>query len=197
MSSSAELDTYYATLALIKTGLERAAKHLLDVAGQKIELTVDESYINDLSLEQLQQFHKYYALSEEFNGDLNGTAIILLPEAVAKILLTDACCQMLGGPDIHKEFKKDALLELGNIIINACLSETMTQLRCSFNTELPMFYHGENTDVFEFVDIINKPAKILQIQFLLEQISLQSYFIFVLEANSTNKFETLVRAYRH
>lgn len=192
MNGSNELKIYYATLELIRTGLARAAKHLVEIAGQKIELKIDESLIEDVGVDQLQQFQKYFALSEQFNGDLDGTAVILLPESVVKVLLSDPCCYFSSESSGNKEFKKDALLELGNIIINACLGETMTRLNCCLVTELPVFYHGENNDVFEFVNLSNEPAKIFQIQFILDDISLDSYIIFLFEKTSVSKFERLV-----
>lgn len=81
------------------------------------------------------------AVVEHFDGGFGGQALLLFPEEkslqLARTLLGDAV-QL----DAMTELEENALLEVGNVILNACLGAFADSLDLEIQTQLPFMIQG-------------------------------------------------------
>jgi chemotaxis protein CheC len=79
----------------------------------------------------------------------------------------------------------DALSEIGNILLNACLSALADLLGEEFEYDLPMLCSGRAMDVLvQRAGDVEHPVLFLHIQFLLESHRIEGFMAFVMDAVS-------------
>ena len=87
---------------------------------------------------------------ESFQGDISGKALLLFPQAVTARLV-QIMTRTDSDYDPNDPLHKDALLELGQIVINACFSSISNVLNCQSSPELPYHLNGEYAKIFKLV----------------------------------------------
>lgn len=88
------------------------------------------------------------AVAERLSGTFRGSAILLLPERSSLPLASAAL-----PPDVPKEhaaeLEDEALAEVGNIVLNSCLSSMANLLGAGIGTTLPLVLRGPVPQVLE------------------------------------------------
>lgn len=123
---------------LINIAFSRTASSLSDLTGQRVLLDVPKvaiHQINDLS-EELSVYlpAEIATVHQVFSGPLTGDALLLLSYDGA-VMLTD----LLTDEDAHStrldESAREVLVEVGNILLNACLGVfgNLLDVRVSFS----------------------------------------------------------------
>ncbi|WP_448204667.1 chemotaxis protein CheC [Azospirillum sp. sgz302134] len=92
------------------------------------------------------------AVTECLSGVFQGSAILLLPERSSLPLASAAL-----PPDVPKEdaaeLEAEALAEVGNIVLNSCLSSMANLLGARIGTTLPDVHRGPVRQVLERCDV--------------------------------------------
>lgn len=130
---------------LLNVGAGRAAASLSRMLGQEILLSVPS--IELLPTAQLsERFGREWtgqvaSVAQLFEGSFCGEALLLFPAENSKHLarlLTDEDVEF----DEFTEMEQDVLTEVGNIVLNGCLSSLANMLNGAFATETPAFRFG-------------------------------------------------------
>lgn len=137
------------------------------------------------------------AVRQWFKGDFSGDIMLIFPERKS----LDLVRSMLGGAvplDTLTELEQEALLEVGNIILNACLGSLANQLGTPIESSLPACLRGHCASILETASSPNGEAELvmfLHVDFSLLSKGVQGYLAFVMDIASARNFVEAVRAY--
>ncbi len=175
---------------LLNMGIGRAAAALSQMVQEEIQLSVPLVKIlsrsEALHFFQSQTSQRIAAVRQSFTGPFWGDAFLLFPEqkslALVRALLKDAV-PLENMTDLEQE----TFMEVGNIVLNACLGSLANFLHSEIRTGLPLFLQGFCTEI---LDANNYPyfeeetVLFLRVDFILPKSALHGYVIFVVEGNA-------------
>ena len=87
------------------------------------------------------------AVSEQFSGPFSGSALLIFPEARSLRLVQMILGEHVAIEDIA-ELADDAMSEVGNVILNSCLSGIANMIGCRIEATLPLCSQGRAADIF-------------------------------------------------
>lgn len=129
---------------LVKTGCGRAAELMSMLMGKPVLLEtprVSFHALDELSahLEDISP-HEVATVHQVFGGSISGDALLVLDYKGASILVD----LLSGGPGIERTLTasdREAILEVGNILLNACAGSLAAWLnaRLTFTAPAPRF----------------------------------------------------------
>ena len=130
---------------IFNVGIGQAANALSEMIGDEVELAVPE--LKCLSIEQaLKQLEidaplRLSAVRQRFNGIFSGDALLIFPhndslELVRNILGIELSLDQLS------DLEEDALIEVGNVILNACFCSISDMLGCELIGDIPRHFQG-------------------------------------------------------
>jgi chemotaxis protein CheC len=144
-----ELD---ALTELVNIGVSRAAASLATMVGEQVLLSVPSVSIvsRARASEILRQPSSeiLVAVRQAFRGDVSGLAMLIFPEKNSLELVRAVAGISLSLEDIL-ELEHEALAEIGNIILNACVATVANMLRRSLTMSLPEIVRGTSGGLFD------------------------------------------------
>ena len=177
---------------IFNIGAGRAAASLSEIVGDAVNLSVpriqlyQSSEINasTLSLDS----PRIGAVKQHFSGPFNADAMLLFTEDRALEIVHDMMGSQVGIEDVA-EFEQEAMSELGNIILNACLSSMADMLELTLDSSLPVYSVGATNAVLQqIISDANQPLMlVLHIDLSIENRHSQGYLVFLLSSSSLQK----------
>ncbi len=174
---------------IFNIGAGRAASRLSDIVGDEVLLSVprvefyraNEINANVLSLTSA----RLGSVKQEFRGPFNMAASLLFTEERALEIVQEMLGSQVQMEDLV-EYEQEAMCEVGNIILNACLSAMADMLGIAFESTLPE-YSSDVPDVVigRIISNIENPLMlILHMNMLIEKRRSQGTLIFWLSSSS-------------
>ncbi|MDZ4724986.1 MAG: chemotaxis protein CheC [Leptospira sp.] len=183
---------------LFNISLGGAAKLLSEMISNEILLTVPSLKIisieDALKLESLAN-KDICSIEQKFNGGLgNGSAFILFHKdsslEIVRMMIKDYV-------EINEvsHFEKDALSEIGNIILNSILSNLAKMAEKKIETNIPEFFIGKYEDIlrddlYQLKDI--NSILMAFIDYHLKGKDIQGYIFFLLEFETIKKLSNVL-----
>ncbi len=135
---------------LMNIGMGRAASALSQMAHDEVQLSVplvDLVPVNNMTqFLHAQTLDAITAVKQQFSGVFWGEALLLFPEAQrlerARILLQD-----MVSLERMADMEQEAFMELGNIILNACLGSLANLLSSEISSSLPILVQDSTEHV--------------------------------------------------
>jgi chemotaxis protein CheC len=195
--SELELD---ALTELVNLGVSNAALSLREMVREEVILSVPkvaivtrEEAIDNLSGRELT---KLVAVLQNFEGDINGRALLIFPEAKSIELVRAVVGGHLSLEAIF-ELEQEALAETGNVLLNGCLSTLANQLGRTLRISLPEVIYGEGSDFFSVTSHSRASDRVLfiYINFLIRHRDLQGYLAMFLDMPSLVILKGLIDAF--
>ncbi|OGS92488.1 MAG: chemotaxis protein CheC [Gallionellales bacterium GWA2_60_18] len=191
MNPLSELQTDALT-EIFNIGAGRAAASLSEIVGEAVKLSVPriqlyQSSEIDAGILSLNS-PRIGAVKQHFSGPFNADAMLLFTEDRALEIVHDMMGSQVGIEDVA-EFEQEAMSELGNIILNACLSSMADMLELTLDSSLPVYTVGA-TDVVlqQIISDANQPLMlVLHIDLAIENRHSQGYLVFLLSSSSLQK----------
>ncbi len=182
---------------IFNIGVGRAASVLSDLVQDEVLLTVPQvrmmrsTAFVDMA-ERLWQ-DPSSIVRQSFGGPFNGDALLIYP--VKESL--DLVRYLLANPtpiDTMTELEREALLEVGNIILNACLSCVADMLETEITNALPLFVESKAGQLIKSLSS-NTECYILflSINFRVQKHQLTGNIIFVLDIPAADTFSELAQ----
>lgn len=186
---------------IFNVGAGRAALSLSEIVGDEVRLTVPAlevlraRAIDERVLAMANA--RFAAVSQVFDGPFDAEAVLLFAEDHALGIVRDMMGSQISLEDLA-EFEQEAMSELGNIILNACLSAMADMLGITLNSSLPTYAvsspreisvrlaAGEQDDTYVLV---------LHIDLLIEKHHASGRLIFLLSSTSLNKLVSHIQRY--
>lgn len=173
---------------LFNIGVGQAAASLSEMTGQEILLsipTVNLMGSNELST-TLNQNHHLCSIRQAMTGQIQGQSILLLPDGDS----LEVVRSMLGGQvssEILAEMQEEALTEIGNIVLNACIGSIANVLELEFEVEPPIFEQMLSSGSLPGqISTGNDLALYLNINLTLKESSVTGYMVFLMSSLSFN-----------
>jgi chemotaxis protein CheC len=187
--SSSQKDTL---TELINIGYARAAGALSDLTGHRISLAVPEVAIHEVEkitplLQEVIE-GEITSVNQFFGGSITGNAILLLDKAAALLLnrlLTDR-------PQITAldESAREVIVEVGNIVLNACLGVFGNLLQVQVSFSVPHLQVDDVEHIMRSVRIQDQTfdyALMIHTRFHLRASDVSGYLVIILGVTSLER----------
>lgn len=176
-------------------GAGRAAASLSEIVNDEVRLSVPRVEIRlwDGQHQNLIQIpaRRFGAVSQQFSGPFDAEAILLFSEDHALEIVKDMMGSQMSFEELA-EFEQEAMCELGNIILNACLSAMADMLMLSLNSSLPNYRVATSDEVF--INVADSKEQsfilILHIDLEIERRHSKGQLIFILSSMSLQNLIT-------
>ncbi|MBP7692593.1 MAG: chemotaxis protein CheC [Anaerolineales bacterium] len=186
-----------AVTEVVNIGFSRAAAALSSLVGQRIVLAAPrvEFYTLDEFLARLPItiLGEATTVHQIFQGALSGNALLLLDNASASVLVD----LISGGPGELRPLSlsdQEALIELGNIVLNAYLGSFGNLLKVHISFTVPVLHSSAVRDIFRSLTIEHNTLKYIMVistEFRLTGGTVGGYVMLMMGLES---IETLSRA---
>jgi chemotaxis protein CheC len=188
-----ELD---ALTELVNIGVSRAAASLGTMVGEQVLLSVPSVLLVSRSraaeLISQSQSELLVAVRQAFDGDVSGRALLIFPEKNSLELVRAVAGEDLSLEDIL-ELEHEALAEIGNIILNACMATVANLLQRSLTMSLPEIIRGTGGGLFDLaVSMSDDVVLFVHINFSLKGHQIVGYVAMVMDFASLASLKELV-----
>ncbi len=184
---------------LINIGMGQAASALNELVDEVVRLSVPQ-------LELLDSDHMYRRLNEgamdritgarqHFHGPFDGEAMLLFPEGRSLELVRLLADSAMPTEEMG-DFEQEALTEIANVILNACIASLADSFGCEIGTSIPVYLHGRAWDIQSVSGDADEILLFLKIDFSLEsERDVQGYVVLVIGVQSAESFRHCIREY--
>ncbi|MDX8385658.1 MAG: response regulator [Gallionella sp.] len=176
-----------ALIEIFNIGVGHAANSLSQIVGEGVSLSIPRLEILDSSqkdeLNSMIGSKRICAVSQDFSGFINTRAFLIFPEGKSMDVVRRMLGEHIGIGDLG-EMEQEALSEIGNIILNSCVSAMSDSLQSSFQSTLPTFHRGTIDNV-----LISKEHFVLimlHINFAIPSDDIDGNLIFLMSTASFN-----------
>lgn len=180
-----------ALIEIFNIGAGQAASCMSQIASEEISLSVFKLDIlcgadKADAIKTAARSPRICAISQDFTGSLNARAFLIFPEGKTQEIVR----RMIGEPSGTDELsgmEQEALSEIGNIILNSCISSLPDALQGNFHCSLPA-YHMGSTDEILFADNTHDDDLLMlfYIHFPMPSARIDGYLVFLLNPPSFN-----------
>lgn len=174
---------------VFNVGAGRAAASLSEIVGDEVKLSVPSIEIKktdevDASIMSLSSM-KFGVVSQHFSGPFDAQALLLFTESHALEIVRDMMGSQMSIEELA-EFEQEAMCELGNIILNACLSAMADMLHISLDSSLPDYRIASIDDIFKGLKNSEEQpyVLVLHIDLSIEKRHSEGHLIFLLSSMS-------------
>ena len=185
---------------VFNVGAGRAAASLSEIVGDEVRLSVPSVEIRksseiDKAVMGLDS-ERFGAVHQTFTGAFEAEAILLFTEAHALEIVRDMMGSQISIEDLA-EFEQEAMCELGNIILNACLSAMADMLNIPLNCSLPDYTVATIEDIFQRVSTEDDEPYLLllHIDLAIEKRHSEGHLIFVLSSTSLRELVSQIERF--
>ena len=180
---------------LVNISFSKAANALSELTGQRVSLEVPRVSIHPISVlgEALHELmdDEVTSVHQLFKGDISGDAMLLV-NTQNSLLLNDLLTDKTVG--VTKSFDnstREVLVEVGNIILNACLGMFGNLLQVQFTFSVPELQIQSIAKMLSSVSANGseiKYALLIYMGFFLKDSNIEGYLVVVLGVDSMSSF---------
>lgn len=197
-----------AVTELLNIAIGQAAASLSQLVEDEVHLSVP--FVDFLTpsqagerLEEETHGADSVAVRQHFQGQFYGDILLIFPERRS----LDLVRHMLGDDvplEQLTELEQEALLEVGNIILNACLGSLANQLGIPVEGSLPIYVRGRGARILDACAArggegggaeLEELVMFLHVDFSLLKKDVHGYLAFVMDIVSARHFVEAIRAY--
>lgn len=179
---------------VINISFSRAAKSLNELTGSRVLISVPRielveidklnDVLNDYIKDEVTTIHQI------FNGAIEGDALLVFDRESSKNLV-NILLNEEGYYDEINESMKEVIIEVGNIVLGACLSMFGNLLKVQLKFSVPKIALDsirEMLKTFEFEENEIKYALIIFMEFHLEGKDIKGFLVLIMGVTSLEKF---------
>ena len=185
---------------LVNLGVSNAATNLSEMVRDEVALSVPRVSVvgqaEAVVILRERDAKRLVAVSQDFDGDIRGRALLIFPEAKSLELIRSMVGEELSLEDII-ELEQEALAETGNVLLNACLSTIANSLQRNLRISLPEVIHGDGDTFFGLAASRGASDTVLfiYINFLVKLRDIQGYLAMLLDFPSLAMMQALLDEY--
>lgn len=180
-----DADQTDALAEVFNIGMGQAAAALSSLIQDEVLLSVPHVQVLTVS-EAAHQLNTtnttLYGVRQPFRGVLNGDALLIFPGHKSLELV-----RMVAGNAVPAEelgaIEQDAMSEIGNVMLNACIASLSNLLGHTFELDLTSIDVGDSRTILG-TRIQNHLVVFLHIRFELKQSEIEGFVVFVLHTTS-------------
>lgn len=180
-------------------GVGQAANSLSQIANEEVLLSVPKVSVMsrpDLvrQMEAQQGDQRLCAVRQSFAGVLLTDAVLMFPVTQSLLLVQ----MMVGGEvplDQLGEMEKDALAEVGNILLNGVVGSMADLLHMQFEGSLPIVEQGSAAQVLSGEAHSDEAVLNLEVTFAIANREIEGFIAFMLDIKSINLLKSQLQSY--
>jgi chemotaxis protein CheC len=171
---------------LFNIGVGKAADSLSKVVNQEVKLSVPVVEIKTIKImaEYLGGNTEICSVSQDMRGNFDARSMLMFHEENSM----DVVRQLMGSnlPDeMVAEMQEEALIEIGNIVLNACIGAIASSLEQEFEVDLPIFQQGKPLELLPpSTTPEDSSVLLIRINMELTDCAIKGYLAFLLEPKS-------------
>lgn len=180
-----------ALLEIFNIGVGNAANSMSLLINEEIKLSVPKLQIilkdHVEVISAFVQSQRICAVSQDFSGPLIARAFLVFPEGKTHEIVRRMLGELVSADELNT-MEEEALSEIGNIVLNACISSMAELLHSDFKSSQPAYHLGTAFSVLSSTD--NKDNHfmlLLHIDFSMPKEKIDGYLIFLLSVDSFNE----------
>lgn len=185
---------------IFNIGAGRAASSLSEIVGDEVKLSVPRlqffksAEINAKSLSLNSP--RLGAVKQHFSGPFEADAMLLFTEERALEIVRDMMGSQLSIEELA-DFEHEAMCELGNIILNACLSSMADVLNLTLQSSLPSYrVNSSEIIVQEIIAATTQPVMlVLHIDLAIVKRHSEGNLVFLLSSSSLEALLTRIDSF--
>ncbi len=183
---------------VVNIGVGSAATHLSRLLSEEVLLTVPNVMIvsRDDAVMLLPDAGKtpLIAIRERFSGQFSGCALLIFPEKNSFEIVRAAIRSEFSLEEIGI-FENEALGEIGNIILNGCLSAVANSLSQTLAISLPELLHGDGQAILFNGDGCSREELVLfaQVDFVLKPRRIQGFIVLTLDLPDLDELRKILQ----
>jgi chemotaxis protein CheC len=185
---------------VFNVGAGQAASSLSEIVGDEVHLSVPRIQFydrNEVNAEVLaMEGGRLGAVRQTFGGPFSVDASLLFNEKGALEIVQEMIGSQVSAEDLV-DFEHEAMCELGNIILNACLSAIADMLAIDLDSTLPEYSVDDTETLIRKLtsDVTQPVVLVLHIDLTIERRQTQGYLVFLLSAGSLEGLLTALDAF--
>jgi chemotaxis protein CheC len=174
---------------VFNVGAGQAAASLSEIVGDEVLLSVPRIQFYDRSEVNADILSltggRLGAVRQNFGGPFSLDATLLFREEKALEIVQEMLGSQVSVEDLV-DFEHEAMCELGNVILNACLSAIADMLSIDLSSTLPEYsVDGADTVIGKLMSDETQPVVlVLHIDLTIEKRDTRGYLVFLLSASS-------------
>lgn len=177
-------------------GVGSAASVLSKMVGAEVVLSVPELRVVDkqaaLASFGLQPTDRVCAVVQPYGGAFESKALLMFAEAksydLVRAVVPDHVAEMQMG-----DMAQDALIEVGNLVLNACLTAVGELLDCALTTRVPSLIKGEAAEVMAQME--GQEMMLLHMLFAIKHKNIDGYVGFLLDQQAMSALKEAVNRF--
>ncbi len=138
--------------------------------------------------------NEYSMVTQQFTGDLNADAVIMFPENKSIELV-----RLMVGEEILAEemnaMEQETLTEIGNILLNSCISTISNTIGSQFQCSMPRYLCGNMNELFPNQLKDDDCLLTLNIDLLVESKQIHGHMMFLMKMDSLDTFKHAIMKY--
>jgi chemotaxis protein CheC len=186
-----------AVTEIMNVGVGRAAASMSLMVNEEIHLSVPKAELlyGAAARERLaRSSDRMVAVREEFKGLLCGSAALLFPQEKSLDLVRMVLDENLTAEEVT-ELEQEALVEIGNIILNGCLSSVADALAGEIETSIPVLMHADLSTILPQTAGTEPVLLVLTIDFTIRSRDIQGHIVFLMDMQAASTFQQLITDY--
>jgi chemotaxis protein CheC len=188
-----------ALIEIFNIGVGRSASALNKMVSQTVELSVPHVQLvkNWQLIDRLKAANagRISAVSQKFVGDFSGTAMLIFSQESGLALVRELLGENIPLSSLS-DMEQDSLVEVGNIILNACFGTVINFLETKIKVEMPRFQQGSVSDLYSDVQT-HQSSLYVEVKFVLPNDSIEGYISFLMDIRSLGIFKQSIRDFVH
>lgn len=182
---------------IFNIGIGRAANSLNLMVSQTVDLTIPEiEILPNKETKQKLDFDdetEISAVVQRFSGDFQGQALLMFSKGNGLQLVRLLLGNKIPIEDLS-ELEQDSLVEIGNVILNACFGTVINFLKSSITIEMPEFVQSSIDNVFTYSSEQDWSLYI-KVKFALPKENIEGHISFIMDITSLEVFQESVRQF--
>ena len=173
---------------LLNMGMGHAAATLSEMINEEVGLSIPSVELVDRSTVTSHigrpPHYRISGVRETFRGEFWGDAFLLFPE-LKSLDLVRAILQDSVPLEELTDMEEEVLVEVGNILLNACLSTLSDVIHEELRTEIPTYVAGDVSNIFgegTSRDVNAKDMLMVRIEFSVKNNDIRGHLVLMLES---------------
>lgn len=198
------LDDFFvdAVAEILNIAIGSAAASLSEMINEEVLLSVPSvQFVTQVEAANIIENKTQTDVSgviQPFSGAFGGDAILLFPEKQSLELVRAVLQQEDLTVDDLSDMEQEAMTEIGNVTLNACLCSMADMFDEQMYGEIPEFIQGSIKKVFSLgkeVENLEAIVLLLNMDFSVEKKKIQGYVTFLMDVDSVSKFKANIEAF--
>lgn len=187
LESFSDLETDALT-ELVNVSVSKAAVTLSKMVQGSVSLTVPKVHVvpraSAAAVLTTRPDDQLVAVGEEFQGSFSGAAVMVFPVSNS-LELVRAVLPHMADLDEIIEMEQEALSEIGNILINSCLSTLANMLHQRITTSLPRVIYGSALEILAFGGTMESDqVMVFHVDFTMKERGIKGFILIVMSVSS-------------